>query len=236
MQVRHAMKLALALLALGCGSSDAADTDGSTLLTAKMTILGTSGVPAGSLGGIVFGGDTGDVNLTLSFTGTRWDVISYFIPTDVPSVGDGEGSEIVDGTASIQVNDASTGELIASGTFLPEAAIFVSVDNGNGGIGFGSHGSRPGGATWPNAGMEVAYPYALFRQPSAIDLASSFSTPEPLPAAACPGFNHSPGSPDPNGSGCNAAFTLATSVGDLYLEVDGLNDPRAFGQFSIELP
>jgi hypothetical protein len=221
------------LLCAACSAEEAREE--TTQLTATMTIFGTSGVPSGTLGGVPFGGSSGDVNLTFSFTGDQSDVVSYFIPADSTSIGDGEGYEIVAGTATLQIEDAQSGSVIARGTFSPDAGVFVSVDNGNGGLGFGSRGSLPGGPTWPNKGMEVAYPYALFREPTDVELISNFSTAEPLPAAACPGFNKSPGPVDPNGSGCNAGFNLGTSAGDFYLDVDGLSDPRATGVFTVEL-
>ena len=58
------------------------------------------------------------------------------------------------------MQDALTKLAILQGTFVPGARVFVSVDNGNGGIGFGSLGALPTDPSFPNHGVEVAYPYA----------------------------------------------------------------------------
>ena len=219
---------------VACGAAEDG-AEPATRLTVSMTIYGAEGVPSGTLGAVPFSGSSGAANLSFVFTGRLSDVVPYYVPTELPSLGDGRGYEIVVGEASVRVEDAVSRATLAQGAFTPEAGIFVSVDNGNRGVGFGSRGSLPGGETWPNKGMEVAYPYALFRMPAEIDLSSSFSTTEPLPAAACPGFNLSPGPPDPNGSNCHAAFGLPTSVGDFYLDVDGLISPVVTGSFRVEV-
>jgi hypothetical protein len=65
-------------------------------------------------------------------------------------------------TFGIYVFDASTGSYttVGTGTFESSAGIFVSVDNTNGGIGFGSFGVPPSHKGFPAPGQPV-YPGAI---------------------------------------------------------------------------
>jgi len=121
--------------------------------------------------------------------------------------------EIVAGTASVGAQDAGSGATIAEATFLAAAKIFLSVDNGNAGIGFGSLGALPGDATFPNRGVEVAYPYAQFLAPTT-DLKSNYSTTATW-AISCMGFSGSPGQPGPGR--CHLPIPLATTAGMLTI-------------------
>ena len=110
------------------------------------------------------------------------------------------------GTATVTVIDAN-GTVVGQGTFLPSAGIFVSVDNTNGGIGFGSFGVLP---TDPNFPGHPAYPAGMLAVPkSAVamyDLKSDFTLAGF--AIGCVGF------PAPN---CGDGIPLPTTSGNLVL-------------------
>ena len=155
------------------------------------------GNASGSLGGVSF---TNAV-FVLTFDGDTNDVVPYSIPG-------ASGYEIVAGTAAIQIFDAASRALLAQATFLPSAGIYVSVDNTNNGIGFGSHGALPTAAGFPG---EPVYPSGLLTPTGAVtsyDLKGSFDV---LGfATSCVGF----GGP----TGCNAPYTLQTDAGGLVLD------------------
>jgi hypothetical protein len=121
-------------------------------VTYTMEVFGwMPGWPAGSLGNVSFGGQdptsaNPNVNLIFTLEGNTHDVIPFSAPCADPdrfnhSIRPGIGFEIVAGEASILIQDATSGATIAQATFLPVARMFVSVDNGNRGIGFGSLGT-----------------------------------------------------------------------------------------------
>jgi PEP-CTERM motif len=147
----------------------------------------------GSLGTLAFGAN--DV-ITFTFVGDTADVLSFTFPVI--------GHEILAGTASVTVTDLTTHAVLAQGTFLSSDAMFVSVDNVNGGIGFGSAGVVP---TDPNFPGDPAYPLGIFAANS-YDLQSAFSTTGD--AIACVGF---PGT-------CVTPIALATTAGDLIMSPD----------------
>ncbi len=155
------------------------------------------GNASGSLGGVSFT----NAIFVLTFDGDTDDVVPYSIPG-------ASGYEIVAGTAAIQIFDAASRALLAQATFLPSAGIYVSVDNTNNGIGFGSHGALPTEAGFPG---EPVYPSGLLAPTGAVtsyDLAGSFDV---LGfALSCVGF----GGP----TGCNAPYALQTDAGDLVLD------------------
>lgn len=216
-----------AVLALALSSGGCIPT-----MVYTQTIKNVGTQPSGSLGTVKFGKDAGNVNLIFTFTGSQRDVVPYLVPTTKRAVNDGQGFEIVAGTATVVVQDARTGATRASATFLPDAGIFVSIDNGNAGIGFGAHGSLPGGPTWPNLGMEVAYPYAMFLAPPT-DLKSAYQTPlTGSDGISCVGFNGSPGTRVP-GVTCNVPPALPTTAGDLIIDPDLNGDHNAF--FTVEV-
>ncbi len=184
------------------------------------------GWPAGQLGNVSFGGSDPqalhrNVNLVFTFSGNTSDVVAYFVPRSNPSVGNGVGFEIVAGTGTITVEDAATHATIAQATFLPAAGVFVSVDNGNGGVGFGCRGALPTDPAFPNHGVEVAYPYAQFRAPQT-DLKSNYTASADW-ALSCAGFNGSPGQGAP-GSTCHVPISLPTTLGALTITPNDQQD------------
>ena len=162
------------------------------------------GWPAGRLGSVSFGGTSAhpNVNLIFTFEGNTHDIVPYHVPTTKPATNDGVGVEILAGTATVTLQDAATQQTIAQGTFVPGARVFVSVDNGNHGIGFGSLGALPTDPSFPNHGVEVAYPYAQFNAPTT-DLASNYSTSGDW-ALSCAGFSGSPGQRDRGPATCRS--------------------------------
>ena len=187
----------------------------------------TPGWPAGSLGTVSFGGTSAhpNVNLIFTFEGNTADIVPYNVPTTKPATNDGVGVEIIAGTATVTVQDAVTRQTIAQGTFVPGARVFVSVDNGNHGIGFGSLGALPTDPTFPNHGVEVAYPYAQFNAPTT-DLATNYTTSGDW-ALSCAGFSGSPGQKGPGT--CNLPISLGTTAGVLEVTSNDLQDVAPAG-------
>ena len=109
----------------------------------------------GTLGGVAIGGMTGD---------DPTDVIEFKFLSDTSDVtpftlGNVHGWEALTGTGSVTVRDFQTSAIVAQGAFRPSDNIFVSIDNVNGGIGFGSGGvSDPTDPAFPGA---PAYPFAI---------------------------------------------------------------------------
>jgi hypothetical protein len=185
------------------------------------------GWPAGNLGATVFGGSSAhpNVNLIFTFEGNTHDVVSYHVPTTKHAVNDGVGWEIIAGTATVTVQDAQSLQTLAQGTFVPGARVFVSVDNGNGGIGFGSLGALPTDPTFPNQGVEVAYPYAQLSAPHT-DLVSNYSASASW-ALSCAGFSGSPGQKGPGT--CNLPLSLGTTAGLLQITSNDLQPTAPAG-------
>ena len=193
-----------------------------------------NGCPVGSLGAVTFG--TGNdaahpvVNLIFTFEGNTENVVPFFAerpcvpncPRDGIFAAPGYLNAI--GTASVTVQEAATGRVLAQGTFLPSAGVFVSVDQGNAGIGFGSLGVIPPDPTFPSNGVEVAYPYALSH--ASTDLKSNFSSGSII-ATSCAGFNGSPGAIQP-GTTCHVPLQLPTTAGVLVLEPDEFYSAASF--------
>jgi hypothetical protein len=140
----------------------------------------------------------------LTFEGDTANVIPFSVPGPNGPVG----------TASVLIFDEN-GNLFQD-TFLPSAGIFVSVDNTNGGVGFGSFGVTPGS---PNFPAQVAYPSGMLPNPrSAVatyDLKSDINIdvgdPPMGSAQSCVEF----GSP----TGCSAPLPLPMTSGDLILNL-----------------
>ena len=185
------------------------------------------GWPAGHLGSVAFGGASAhpDVNLIFTFEGNTHDIVPYHVPTTKPATNDGVGVLILAGTATVTVQDAATKQTLAQGTFVPGARVFVSVDNGNRGIGFGSLGALPTDPSFPNHGVEVAYPYAQFNAP-ATDLASNYTTSGDW-ALSCAGFSGSPGQKGPGT--CNLPIALGTTAGVLEVTSNDQQDAAPHG-------
>jgi hypothetical protein len=212
-------------------------TSNGTPIAYREVITGPPGWPSGTLGAVAFGGASGNVKLILSLVGNTANVVPFAVPSPAhasdPDIGinDGTGFENVVGAASIAIQDAGNGALLAAGNFLPQAGIFVSADNGNRGIGFGSLGALPPDPRFPDHGVEVAYPYALFSAPPA-DLQNNYNFPASPWALSCAGFSGSPGPPGPPGSTCNAPIALGTTGGTLTIVSDNQVDPPPTGSFS----
>ena len=185
------------------------------------------GWPQGSLGAVAFGGSSAhpNVNLVFTFDGNTADIVPFHVKTSKPAVNDGVGFEIIRGTATVTIQDAATKQTIAQATFIPAARVFVSVDNGNRGIGFGSMGALPNDSTFPNNGVEVAYPYAQFSAPNT-DLASNYSA-NAVWALSCAGFSGSPGQKGPGT--CNVPLALGTTAGTLTIVSNDRQDTAPAG-------
>jgi hypothetical protein len=160
-----------------------------------------TGPITGTLGSVSIGG-TGQL-LTFTFIGDTTNVLSFSSP--VP------GHEILIGAGSVSVTDISTGATIASGNFATTDGIFVSIDNQNGGVGFGSAGAPPGSAGFPG---NPAYPLGVPISPSdphiSYDLTSDVTI-SSNGTLSCLGFPFT----------CNTPTALATSGGDLILGAAG---------------
>jgi hypothetical protein len=202
-------------------------------VTYTETILATGGgLPSGQIGQLRFGKNSShpDVNLVFQFDGNTSNVIPFYVPTDAHhhqiGINDGWGNMITVGSSSISVVDSASNQLIIKANFLPAAGIFISVDEGNSGIGFGSHAALPHESTFPNKGLEVAYPYALSTaSPRAnTDLLSNFSyTNSQQNSFTVQGFSGSPG---------NGPFPLQTDMGDLIIFPEVQNDVTPAATFT----
>jgi PEP-CTERM motif len=184
-----------------------------TALAAPITYTFTAEGPiTGTLGGVAIGGMSGilptDV-ITFTFTSDTSDVAPF-------TLGPVHGWENIIGTGSITVTDYATQDVIAQGAFLPTDGIFVSADNVNGGVGFGSAGASPSDPGFPG---NPVYPFGLVSQDDpavfSYDLQShtAFNS---LESISCLGF---PGA-------CTTPVALATTAGDLVFG-GGSDDPFA---------
>jgi hypothetical protein len=161
----------------------------------------------GTLGGVAIGGMTGDVPtdvITFTFLSDTSDVTPF-------TFGNVHGWEALTGTGSITVRDFESSAIVAQGAFLPSDRIFVSIDNVNGGVGFGSGSvSDPTDPAFPG---NPAYPFAIASDDPAIftyDL-QSFHVFVSSNSLSCLGF---PGA-------CTAPTALATTAGDLIFGAAG---------------
>ena len=159
-----------------------------------------TGQITGTLGGIAIGGT--NQLLTFTFTGDTADVLSFAAPVN--------GHEILVGTGTVTATDLTTHAVVAQGTFAGADGIFVSIDNVNGGVGFGSGGVPPSSGSFPG---QPAYPLGFFNDPSLFtyDLLSNISLAGSNDALSCFGFP----------TVCNSPVALATSSGDLILGAAG---------------
>jgi hypothetical protein len=105
-----------------------------------------AGVATGTLGSTPFN----NAWIGFSFQGDTDDVVPYSVPG-------ASGYELLQGTATVGIYDQNTMATL-SATFLPSAGIFVSVDNTNSGIGFGSGGVPVSAAGFPG---DPVYPASL---------------------------------------------------------------------------
>jgi hypothetical protein len=162
--------------------------------------------PSGSLGTLNFG----VVNLILTFKGNTGNVVPFLI---LPRPGRRvPGFENTVGQASVQVQDFFTKAVLAQADFLPEAGIFVSADNGNSAVGFGSFGALPQDPGFPG---EPVYPYGLVAVGiSEYDLKHSIDT-SPIPGANAMSCIAS--GPASATTGCAAPKPLPTTAGNLLI-------------------
>jgi len=190
-----------AVLALGVLGSPA----WAVPVTYRLQAYGTGAT--GSLGGVPFSNAT----VVLTFDGDTADVVPYSVPG-------ASGYLILKGTASISLQQGYDPPTIA--TFLPSAGVYVSVDGTNSGIGFGSAGVLPGAPTFPG---QPVYPASMFTSTGAVatyDLASDVTvTGFPV---SCVDFA--------TPAQCAAAIPLATSAGDLLLNVFSAGNGVFFAQ------
>jgi hypothetical protein len=171
-------------------------------MAAPVTYTFTATGPiTGSLGGVPIGG-AGQL-LTFTFTGNTSNVVSFTTP--VP------GNEILAGMGSVTATNLGTGTVVASGTFLSTDGIFVSIDNLNGGVGFGSAGALPGSPGFPgNPAYPLGVPISSSDPNINYDLKSDVTI-SSSDALSCFGFPAT----------CNAPPALATTGGDLVLGAAG---------------
>jgi hypothetical protein len=170
---------------------------------------------SGTLGAVSFGGSNSEVVLTLTFKGDTANVVSFCLAC--PGGTNVFGYENLIGAASVTITDASTGAVLGQVNFLPSAGIFVSADNSNFGVGFGSFAVADQSS--PSFPGEPVYPYGLFPGDpfssglDTYDLTSNFSVAaDPYNfGLSCVGF------PPPSGVVCGTPKALPTSAGNLYL-------------------
>src|SRR6202008_2681435 len=189
-------------------------------LPVTYTLVINTNALSGHLGQFSFANNSSShAKLTLTFEGDTETVFSWSlpIPTSSGSSKVTSGFENRIGTASFQIADALTGAVLSEGTFDRAAGIFVSVDNTNFGVGFGSFGvPLSDTANFPG---QPLYPYALVSLGNNItpnlggyDLKSDYDTGLQL-ALSCINF------PTTN---CGAPLALPTRAGDLYLDPCGV--------------
>lgn len=207
--------------------------------TLQVTSQGT-GDPSGNLGALQFGSTTShpNVNLTFTFAGNTANIVAFYAPDPLPFCGDfhcayndGQGYMITIGTATVTVTDAMTNAVLATANFLPGAGIFISIDNGNFGIGFGSQGVLPTDLiTTPPPGSPQP-PQAVFPGQVAYPFGSGFlggsgSSPFNLQS---PGFFVLPANTAGFGNLSVPGFgdSVCPFVGPGGLPYDGINGTRA---------
>jgi hypothetical protein len=192
---RIAAALTLALLAFIASSASAAPITYTLLVQAETGNcgLGLCIGPEGRLGTVSFGGSSAypHVALTFTFEGDTSNVVPW-------NVSGFKGYEIITGIASVSVIDVITGAVLVQGTFCdgtscnppagtPLPGIFVSVDDSNGGIGFGSFGGSPSSPAFPG---QPVYPFGLTAFPISYDLQGSVTITGG--AESCVNFPQSP--------------------------------------------
>lgn len=189
---------------------------GSAMAAPIVYTFTTTGPIAGTLNGSSIGGS--NELLTFTFTGDTSNVLSFTSPVN--------GDEILVGSATFSVTDLTTHAVVAQGTFAPSDGIFVSIDNVNGGVGFGSGGVAPSNPSFPG---NPAYPLGLFGDPSFLtyDLLSDTSISGTANALSCLGFPTS----------CISPTALATTAGPLILGAasSGVFDVLDNGTFTAML-
>ena len=163
--------------------------------------------PSGSLGALNFTA----AKVVLTFTGNTANVVPFLV-----QVNPGRrvsGFENLAGTASVVIQDPVSGTVLGQATFLPPAGIFVSADNGNSAVGFGSFGVLPQDPTFPG---EPVYPYGLVAVGlSTVDLKHGLDTSSIAGADAVSCIASNPAASAIRG--CTTPKPLPTSAGDLLI-------------------
>jgi|GEM_PF-2126781 len=149
-------------------------------VTYQLIVFGVNGSPTFTeipgpvvqIGNNTYGAIGQEIKVTFTFQGDTSNVAAFSVPGAA-------GYEIRMGTASVLVQDSSNlNNVFFQGTFDPTAGIFVSIDNTNLGIGFGSEAVWP--PTAPGFPGEPAYPLGYYiwflSQASTYDLKSDFNT------------------------------------------------------------
>src|SRR6201996_4075916 len=127
-------------------------------ITYKFTVIGgaepipgsgnVTGFTATLDGQVIVAADDNDV-ITFTFTADTSTVTPF-------SITNAYGFTNSVGTGSFSIVNNDTMQTVEQGTFLPSDNIFVSVDNKNGGVGFGSNFDS--GAGFPG---DAAYPLGI---------------------------------------------------------------------------
>jgi hypothetical protein len=168
---------------------------------------------SGSLGNVTF---DNTAKITFIFEGDTDNVFAWGpLPAVInPIRGPVTGLENMMGVASVEITNAVSGALIAKGTFKPEAGIFVSVDQKNAGIGFGSF-SVPLSDTAHFPGQPI-YPYAVVALSNTPDL-STYDLKSDISVfggvLSCIDFPTTT---------CGTPRALPTTAGDLYVNPAGV--------------
>jgi hypothetical protein len=180
-------------------------------ITYEEDVLGANA--SGTFNGVPFAGAL----VILTFQADTSTVFPWAVTTPDGTTTTGFANFVGTGTVTVVLTD---GTVVAQGTFLPSAGIFVSVDANHGGIGFGSFGVPRSNPNFPG---QPAYPEAMFTSalPLTYDLTSNFTIAGSaiscvnFPATAC-------------GAGLPLAITSGGVTGELALDPVGL----ATAQFS----
>jgi hypothetical protein len=183
---------------------------------------------AGNASGTLNGKPFSNADVQLDFFGDTSTVQHYSVPNP-PGKGTTSGYINLTSTSAtfgIYVFNSATGSYttVGTGSFQPSAGIYVSVDNTNGGVGFGSFGVPPGHAGFPG---QPVYPGAILvpaccvtPNVSKYDLKSNFFV--SAYQIGCWGF---PGA-------CQTGKALATTAGPLVLKQITVGTP---GQFNAQV-
>jgi len=197
-----------------------------TLAILPATFGSTTYWPSGKLGAVSFGDNSNHAFVVLTFQGDTTGVVPFSEPEPHDPGRTAAGFMNLIGTASVTVKEyLGTETVLAQGTFLASAGIFVSIDNVNGGIGFGSLGAAPSSSKFPG---QPVYPYGVYPLTGAMaayDLKSNFDLGFPLPAISCVGFDLT--------LKCGAPIALPTTAGDLVID-SSLIVSQMLGLFAAE--
>jgi hypothetical protein len=180
---------------------------------------------AGNASGTLNGKHFSNADIQLDFFGDTSTVLPYSVANPTPPGGKTSGYVNLTSTSAtfgIYSFNPSTGTYttVGTGTFEPSARIYVSVDNTNGGIGFGSFGVKPGQAGFPG---QPVYPGSILVPACCVtpnvtkyDLKSTFFV--DAYQISCWGF---PGT-------CRTGNALATTAGPLVLNQITVGTPGDF--------